>query len=137
MLLIPELIFLYLAAQGGSSAKVLFALYWLPVIPACTIFTKLTLNPLVPDSSQLIKQEVFNMEFAWTMLILNLPLWIFIYLYLDAIMPSEYGISKHPCFCFKKNPRPKLAAPTNFADIEHNLKVYDAQDPIRLEELSK
>ena len=137
MLLIPELIFLYIAAQDKSTANVMYALYWLPVMPACTIFTKLALNPIVPDSQQMIKPEFLNTEVAWIFLMLNLPLWIFIYLYLDAIMPSEYGISKHPCFCFRKSQRAKPAPPTNVDDIEDNIKVYDGQDPILLNGLTK
>jgi len=101
LLLIPELIFLWLASQQDNSSKVMYALYWLPVMPACTIFTSLSLNSSV-IGFQMINKGVLNMPLAWTFLILNLPFWIMVYLYLDAIMPSEYGISKHPCFCFKK-----------------------------------
>jgi len=29
--------------------------------------------------------------------------YLLLYFYLDAIVPNEYGIKKHPLFCFKKD----------------------------------
>lgn len=44
-----------------------------------------------------------NIEITWAVAIINIPLWIMVYQYLDAIMPKDYGIKKHPCFCCMKN----------------------------------
>lgn len=53
-------------------------------------------------------------------------------------MPSEYGISKHPCFCFMKQKRQRIAKSlNNIGDLEVNNKIYNENDPIRLDELTK
>jgi hypothetical protein len=39
---------------------------------------------------------------AWAALILSLPAYYFLYVYLDQIVPNTFGISKSCCFCFKK-----------------------------------
>ena len=44
LLLIPELIFLWLAAQSDNSKYTLYIFFPLPVVPACSIFVKLATN---------------------------------------------------------------------------------------------
>jgi len=39
---------------------------------------------------------------AWAALILSLPAYYFLYVYLDQVVPNTFGISKSCCFCFKK-----------------------------------
>ena len=80
----------------------MLGLSWLPVMPACALFCKITLNPNLPENVGIIHVDWIRTDVAWALLILNIPLWLAIYQYLDAIMPSEYGIAKHPCFCFMK-----------------------------------
>jgi hypothetical protein len=54
-----------------------------------------------------------NTNFAWLFLLVSIPLWFLIYMYLDAVVPSEYGINKHPCFCCRR---------------EEKVEVYDNSD---------
>ena len=105
LLLIPELIFVWFAAQTNNSKYVMYVFYWLPVTPACAIFSTLSASndPLIKDW-EIVHTEFINMPASWVVLVLNIPFWLLVYTYLDAIMPSEYGISKHPCFCFMKKP---------------------------------
>ena len=44
-----------------------------------------------------------NVKVAWVCLILATPVYVGLYMYLDAIMPNVYGIRQSCCFCFKKN----------------------------------
>jgi hypothetical protein len=39
---------------------------------------------------------------AWAALILSLPAYYLLYIYLDQVVPNTFGISKSCCFCFKK-----------------------------------
>ena len=44
----------------------------------------------------------FNVNVAWASLILVTPIYVALYMYLDAIMPNVYGIRQSCCFCLKK-----------------------------------
>ena len=44
----------------------------------------------------------FNVALAWITLILQTPLYLTLYLYLDAIVPNRFGIALKCCFCLKK-----------------------------------
>lgn len=118
--------------------NLIYLLYILPVGPACEIFVNLaTGHDPFSDKFTIIKTDWINQPATWAVLILNIPLWILLYQYFDAIMPSEYGISKHPCFCFQRTKRAKLRDPQAFKDLEVNQKIYDELDPIKLEGLTK
>ena len=60
------------------------------------------------------------------------------YIYLDQIMPSNYGVQKHPCFCFMKS-KPIKPRRISYADLEHNKndKIDNKNDPILLDKLTK
>lgn len=49
-----------------------------------------------------------NVKFAWTSLVLVTPLYVFLYMYLDAILPNIYGIRQGCCFCLRKKKKPAL-----------------------------
>lgn len=36
------------------------------------------------------------------MLLVDTVLWFLLGMYLEAILPKEFGQRRHPCFCFKK-----------------------------------
>ena len=69
--------------------------FWFPTFPFTVLMTNL-LSPEGQKSSWEVSGAV-----AWFFLIIQGPLWYFLHLYIEAIMPDNYGISKHPCFCFK------------------------------------
>ena len=105
-------------------------------MPACALFTKLTFNAKYAMYA-LIHIEWIDTSICWVLLILNIPFWLAIYQYLDAIMPSEYGIAKHPCFCFRKTKRADDYMPAIQGDIEGNNKVFNESDPILIQNLTK
>jgi hypothetical protein len=43
-----------------------------------------------------------NVNIAWASLILVTPMYIFIYMYLDGVIPNSFGIKESPLFCLKK-----------------------------------
>ena len=44
----------------------------------------------------------YNIPVAWVCLTATVPLYFFLYLYMDAIIPDTYGIAKGFCFCLKR-----------------------------------
>jgi len=100
ILLIPQMIFLFLTTTDSNSKYILYALFWIPVTPACVVWCALVTNPL--STFNLVDTSWIPMPVAWTALFLNVPLWVIIYQYLEKVVPSEFGIAQHPCFCFRK-----------------------------------
>ena len=107
---LPVLIYFQLI---GSQSWVIYLFYWIPTIPATDIMMW-CLNPNLETVPIALDNSYINQNVSWIALGLNLPLWIGLYLYLDSIMPSEYGIQKHPLYCLRKQ-RP-TSIPTSFAD---------------------
>lgn len=122
LLLIPELIYLWVSSKTTAVKWVVYAFYWLPVMPASTIFVSLTTAPDIPGFpiKKFVDTTYQSVPLAWACLILNIPLWLMLYQYFDAIMPSTYGISKSCCFCFQKQARSKPAPMGNRNDLEEN-----------------
>ena len=60
------------------------------------------------------------------------------YVYLDQVMPNEYGIRKPYCFCLRKNKQKKTSS-IKGQDLEScgNTKHFDRSDPIQLINISK
>ena len=69
--------------------------YPLPFVPMSVIITDAIALPL-GDQSLLL---------AWLALLVSLPVYYFIYVYLDQVLPNTYGISKGCCFCLRRNKR--------------------------------
>lgn len=59
-----------------------------------------------------------------------------IYMYLDQVMPSTYGVQKHPLFCFKKSQANQAVAAEDFVP-ELSENIYNKNDPIILQNLTK
>ena len=70
-------------------------LFWFPNFP----FTVLVVDLL--DKSPLTYFTASN-ELAWVCLLVQTPCYFLLHLYIEAIMPDNYGISKPLCFCFSK-----------------------------------
>lgn len=78
---------------------------------------------------------------VWVILIGGLPVWYYIWLYLDAVMPSDYGVQKHPCFCCMRAGDHREILPDDEESallnrVKHD-DIYDERDPIRLDMLTK
>ena len=74
-------------------------MYWLPVMPTSTLIVKLVTEPPATGWVALTKPDLnlfdvgdLNTAATWISLVLNIPLWIAIYYYLDTVMPNTYGI---------------------------------------------
>ena len=68
-------------------------LYWFPTFPFTTIMVDLL------NKTQFEFFEV-SVTASWICLALNIPVWFLLHLYVEAIKPDNYGISRSPCFCF-------------------------------------
>ena len=114
---------------------------------------KLLTQHLPPDLAQKVGDKVpvtvFNVDFIydyspWICLLVSIPLWLYFYIYLDMVIPSTYGINRHPCFCCireRVDDREDLLKAHGVVMDEisggRNNKVFDSRDPIRIEGLVK
>jgi len=101
LLIFPIVIFVNFLAMNDNSKYWLYALNWIPVIPGCSLL-------VILSSTDKAVFPLYDLSWVsspvmWISLILNIPLWFCIYFYLDQVMPSTYGVQKHPLFCFKKS----------------------------------
>lgn len=103
LLLFPQLFFIFLAAKSSPVYYFVYLFYWLPVTPACALIAHQTMSsdPAIMKYG-IISLDWMNVPLTWMVLILNIPFWFMIYLYLDSTMPSEYGINLPHCFCLSK-----------------------------------
>lgn len=117
-----------------SNAKYLtYLTLFTPIGSAAAVIGILTNDPNPAITFRLIDVSILNTYVCWGLAILNIPLWMGFYIYLDQVMPNTYGISKHPCFCCKKTPRQK-----EFQNDEENPdKFFDKNDPILIDRLTK
>ena len=68
-------------------------LFWLPNFP----FAVLAINTIKTGP---IEYFTVGEEVALACLIVQIPLWFLVHLYLEGILPDNYGVSKSCCFCF-------------------------------------
>jgi ABC-type siderophore export system fused ATPase/permease subunit len=97
---------------------------------------------MIPASKKVFDVDWINLPFVWTVLILSIPFWYMVWLYLDSVIPSEFGINKHPCFCFMKSKDSRILPGEDDDDVEANLVnndqlIYNENDPIKLNLLTK
>jgi len=130
-LFIPLICFLAVVNQDSNAKYVTFVTFLTPIGPTCALIGIFTNNPVV--AVHLINTSFLNITFCWTAAILNIPLWLGVYMYLDQVMPNTYGIQKHPCFCCQKKQKQKEF----YHDDENPDKFFDKNDPILLDRLTK
>ena len=136
LLFLPMLLVLYYLNQTDANGNptnntTLYWFYWIPTIPSALIFLHLADNDYNP-----MKVSQYNETSMWLALVGNSFLWFMIYRYLDAIIPSEFGIQKHWLFCLKSS---KKLAPVELTrdDLEKNENVFSEGDPIKFNKLTK
>ena len=76
---------------SNNNPNYLYILYWFPHFPTTVILTSCAGLDIG-----------LSLPVAWVVLIISLPAYYFLYVYLDQIIPDTFGISKSCCFCFKK-----------------------------------
>ena len=47
-----------------------------------------------------------SMESVWAWNFLSIAIYLCLYIYLDAVIPNKYGVTKSYCFCIKDNKKP-------------------------------
>ena len=77
-------------------------LYWFPQFPFTTVMVDLL-------DKQGLKFFEVSIGASWAMLVINIPLWFVIHLYVEAIKPDSYGVAQHPCFCIQRCRKKPLA----------------------------
>ena len=92
-------------------------LFWLPNFP----WTVIAIDYL--KAGQVSFFEV-DTAIAWVCLALQTPFWFMVHLYLENIMPDNYGISKSCCFCFRSCGKSETTEESNaneLPDLEANM----------------
>ena len=84
--LIMPMAFFIGIAQNDS--RFLYLLYWLPHFPATVLMSQCA-----------GANYGMNYYITWAAVVVLLPVYYGLYLYLDQIVPDTYGISKNCCFC--------------------------------------
>lgn len=81
--------------SGQGANEWIQYLFWLPTFPWTVIVVEALKSPLIPF-------EYFTVDvvIAWVCLALQPFIWFLVHLYLEGVMPDNYGISKPCCFCF-------------------------------------
>mmetsp|Transcript_24372 Transcript_24372/g.21540 ORF Transcript_24372/g.21540 Transcript_24372/m.21540 type:complete len:1036 (+) Transcript_24372:413-3520(+) len=94
----------------------------------------------------------YRIGFHYGMMILVFFIFMLLYVYLDQVLPSEFGVRKHPLFCLmrkKKNDQKKVSEsdvkyvpdgfdPQNFEQVGDQLKNLDSSDEsIKIQNLKK
>ena len=100
LMVVPILIFIQISALDNAP-PLIYLFSFLPVVPTCSILVQLSQDYSI--GFVIFKLADINKAVMFTILVIDLVLWLFIYIYLDSVMPNAYGIQKHPCFCFKKH----------------------------------
>jgi ATP-binding cassette subfamily A (ABC1) protein 3 len=62
-----------------------------------TAFTRIVYEGLIGINNPI----VFSINSSLMMLCVDTVLYFTLYVYLDQVLPNEYGTHKHPCFLFK------------------------------------
>lgn len=137
----PIIIFLQFVIMESNAKYCLYLFYLLPVMPSCGIFVKLTaisektLGWDVPDGV-LLDTDFISAPVSWFFLFLCIPFWFLVYLYLDNVMPNDYGVQKPHCYCLKR----KLKVTEHQALKDRggiDPAVFDENDAIIIEQLVK
>jgi len=46
---------------------------------------------------------IVSAPWAWAALVLAIPFYFFLHIYLEAIIPDAYGVTETCCFCFRRS----------------------------------
>jgi hypothetical protein len=111
IMIIPIIIFLQFLILNSNAKYCIYLFYLIPIFPSCGIFVKLTsiseeaLGWDLPDNV-LLDTDFISAPVSWLCLVICIPFWFGVYLYLDNVMPNTYGVQKPHCYCLKKRETP-------------------------------
>jgi hypothetical protein len=95
VLIAPMALFMYLFSLvlTHKNPNLMYIGYMIPYVPTMVILgNTLDVEPYVE----------LNMAISWAALILSLPAYYGLYVYLDQVMPNTFGIRKSCCFCLRR-----------------------------------
>jgi ABC-type siderophore export system fused ATPase/permease subunit len=136
--MVPLVLILQVLQVDSTAKWLVYPLFLFPISPCVLQLMKLSQNTDPAYASvQVFDLNYVNSSACWAFVVAAVPIWFCLFLYLDAVMPSEYGINLHPCFCLQK--RSETYEADDDADLENlpNTHFYNSRDPIRLQKLTK
>jgi ABC-type Na+ efflux pump permease subunit len=93
LMIFPIMIFLQFIQMEGNYRLYLYCFFFIPVIPACSLFAKLSTKPIpIFAMGALIDLSWISSRVCWLFLFSSIPFWFLVYLYADAVMPNVYGV---------------------------------------------
>ncbi len=90
IVLIPMLVYVSILQTGHYWVNYIFI--WVPQFPFMIIMYDALYSGFTP----------MNVYVAWVFAVADVFILYALYLYLSNVIPDTYGISKHPCFCFRR-----------------------------------
>jgi len=113
----------------------IYAFFPLPIFPASTILVQLT-TPTSGFTKLMFDANYLSAPASWAVLVLSIPFWFVVYLYLDSVLPSEFGIRKHPLFCLRPRRQVEDFNPQGDS-VQQDKNIFNDGDPIKLKNLTK
>ena len=132
----PTLIFLQFVNITTNGKYLIYIFFFIPQMPTSCLLAQLAtsqdLNKTLPFV--VVDLDWISTPVCWVAIMLAVPMWLAIYIYLDQVMPNTYGVQKHPCFCLKRRrDRDAVVAENGIEDG----KIYDSSDPVLISNLTK
>ena len=91
-------------------------LFFMPTFPFEVILTEI----FQPDATL----EFFEVSAAaaWVFLVLQTPIYFFLHVYIEAVLPDAYGVTESCCFCFRRGGKKQDVESDEYHDFEdeHN-----------------
>lgn len=92
------LMYLFSIVLKTEDVRYMYIGYMMPFVPTMVI---------IGGTLRVSPYDQLSMPIAWIALILSLPFYYGLYIYLDQIVPDTYGISRGCCFCLRRRKRPE------------------------------
>lgn len=117
------MLFLATVQNDGNVKYLVYLLYLFPSTPALIICIRVLTAKLPEELGPDSRPKMLDIDFVdpvtpWLFLILSTPAWLMIYMYLDMVMPSNYGVNRHPCFCCMRSEETREELLEKHADQE-------------------
>ena len=89
--------------QSGEPNDWVQYLFWMPTFPFEVVLTYIF--DFKSDDPEIPTVKFFEISefWAWIALILLCPIYFFLHMYLEAIIPDAYGVTESCCFCFRRS----------------------------------
>jgi hypothetical protein len=90
----PMLIFLQFVTITGSYKYLIYLVFFMPQIPTCILLAQLATSQAFKSQMpfQLVDFDWVSTPACWVAILLAVPVWLGVYIYLDQVMPNTYGV---------------------------------------------